>query len=114
MIIVRAVQLEDLDQLWILIGQATYGLTTLQISKEQLSERVEHSHFAMTRKSEKAAGEPYVLVMEDLTQHRLVGLSCIFSKTGGYEPFYSYRRVTESSYCELLNKVQEVETLHLE
>ena len=114
MTIVRAVQLSDLDQLWELLGQATYGLTTLQINKEQLSERVEHSHFAFTRKTEKPSGEPYVFVMQDTTSGQLVGLSCIFSKTGGYEPFYSYARVTESNYCELLNKVQEVESLHLQ
>ncbi len=114
MTIVRSVQLADLDQLWELIEQATYGMTTLQISKEQLSERVEHSHFAFTRKAEKPSGEPYVFVMEETADERLVGLSCIFSKTGGYEPFYSYARVTESNYCELLNKVQEVESLHLQ
>lgn len=112
--IVRAVCLEDLDQLWELVGRATYGLTTLQVSKEQLSERVEHSHFAFHRKTEKPSGEPYVFVMEDSLSKRLVGLSCIFSKTGGYEPFYSYRRVRESHYCELLNKIQHVESLHLE
>lgn len=112
--LVRAVRLEDMDQLWDLIAQATYGLTTLQITKEQLSERVEHSNFAFTRKTEKASGEPYVFVMEDTVSKSLVGLSCIFSKTGGYEPFYSYRRVRESNHCELLNQVQEVETLHLE
>ncbi|MEO8269729.1 MAG: arginine N-succinyltransferase [Aureliella sp.] len=114
MTIVRAVQLADLDQLWELLGHATYGLTTLQINKEQLSERVEHSHFAFTRKTEKPTGEPYVFVMEVTSSGQLVGLSCIFSKTGGYEPFYSYARVTESSYCEVLNKVQEVESLHLQ
>lgn len=114
MVLVRAVQIEDLDQLWELIGRATYGLTTLQISKAQLSERVEHSTFAFTRKTERASGEPYVFVMEEPAEGKLVGLSCIFSKTGGYEPFYSYRRVLESNYCELLDKTQEVETLHLE
>lgn len=114
MTIVRAVQIADLDQLWELLGRATYGLTTLQIDKDQLSERVEHSHFAFTRKTEKPSGEPYVFVMEDTSSGQLVGLSCIFSKTGGYEPFYSYARVTESNYCELLNKVQEVESLHLQ
>jgi arginine N-succinyltransferase len=112
--LVRAVQLADLDQLWALIEQATYGLTTLQISQEQLSERVELSHFAFTRKTEKASGEPYVFVMEEATDGRLVGLSGIFSKTGGYEPFYSYARITESNYCELLKRVQEVESLHLQ
>ncbi len=112
--IVRSVCLDDLDQLWDLVGQATYGLTTLQISKETLSERVEHSNFAFHRKTEKPSGEPYVFVMEDLSTGALVGLSCIFSKTGGFEPFYSYRRVRESQYCELLNKIQHVEYLDLE
>ncbi len=113
MIIVRAVRLDDLDDLWKLIEQATYGLTTLQISKEQLSERVELSNFAFTRKTEKASGEPYVFVMEETDTQQLVGLSCIFSKTGGYESFYSYRRVVESNSCEILGKTHEVELLHL-
>ncbi|MCA9134629.1 MAG: arginine N-succinyltransferase, partial [Planctomycetales bacterium] len=69
---VRAVKLEDLDQLWSLIEQSTYGLTTLQIDKEQLSERVEHSNFAFQRKTEKASGEPYVLVMEEVATGKLV------------------------------------------
>ncbi len=114
MVIVRAVRLADLDELWQLIEQATYGLTTLQINKEQLAERVELSNFAFTRKTEKASGEPYVLVMEDVSHGKLVGLSCIFSKTGGFEPFYSYRRVVETHHCELLGTTQQVESLHLE
>jgi arginine N-succinyltransferase len=112
--IVRAVQLDDLDQLWDLITSATYGLTTLQITKDQLSERVELSNFAFVRKTEKPSGEPYVFVMEDTTLGKLVGLSCIFSKTGGYEPFYSYRRVQETNHCKLLDKSQVVEFLQLE
>lgn len=114
MIIMRAVQLDDIDQLWGLIEQATYGLTTLQISKEQLTERVELSHFAFTRKVEKAAGDLYVFVMEDTSLSKLVGTSCIFSKTGGYEPFYSYRRVVETQRCELLDMDQRIESLKLE
>jgi len=113
LIIVRAVRLEDLDDLWQLIGQATYGLTTLQITKEQLSERVELSNFAFTRKTEKPSGEPYVFVMEETDTTHLVGLSCIFSKTGGFEPFYSYRRIVETNSCEILGKTHDVELLQL-
>lgn len=51
--------------------------------------------------------------MEDKSLGKLAGISSIFSKTGGYEPFYSYRRVTESNYCKLLNRTQTVETLQL-
>ncbi len=111
--IVRSVTLDDFDQLWGLIEQATYGMTTLQITREQLRERVELSNFAFGRSTEKASGEPYVFVMEDQDTGQLVGLSCIFSKTGGYEPFYSYRRVRESSYSELLDRKVETEYLQL-
>ncbi len=51
MIIVRAATLDDADQLWKLINQATFGMTTLQITREQLNERIECSHFAFTRKT---------------------------------------------------------------
>ncbi len=112
--IIRAVRLNDLDQLWDLIKHSTYGLTTLQISKEQLADRVELSNFAFTRKVERPSGEPYVMVMEDTSTGNLVGLSCIFGKTGGYEPFYSYRRVVETHFCEHLDMKKEVEVLVLD
>lgn len=111
--LVRSVTLDDFDQLWGLIEKATYGMTTLQISREQLRERVELSDFAFRRSTEKATGDPYVFVMEDPGSGQLVGLSCIFSKTGGYEPFYSYRRMTQTHYSDLLQKAVEVESLHL-
>lgn len=113
MIIVRSVTMDDLEQLWDLIGKATYGLTTLQITKKQLNERLEHSHFAFNRETEKPSGEPYVFVMEDIARGKLVGVSSIFSKTGGFEPFYCFRIVTENHFCELLDRTQTVETLQL-
>jgi len=113
MIVVRSVSPGDREQLWELMSKATYGLTTLQISKKQLAERLELSHFAFSRTTEKPAGEPYVFVMEDKSLGKLAGVSSIFSKTGGYEPFYSYRRVNESNYCKLLDRTQTVETLQL-
>ena len=114
MIIVRAATLDDADQLWKLINQATFGMTTLQITREQLNERIECSHFAFTRKTERPGSDIYVFVMEDLAKHQLVGTSCIFSKTGGYEPFYSYRRVVETARCELLGKSMQIESLQLQ
>lgn len=114
MFIVRAATLDDGDQLWALINQAAFGMTTLQITREQLNERIECSHFAFTRKTERPGSDIYVFVMEDLTTHRLVGTSCIFSKTGGYEPFYSYRRVIETARCELLGISQQFESLQLQ
>jgi len=113
MVIVREVGLDDLDALWGLIGQSNTGMTSLKIDKEQLADRIERSHFAFRRLTERAEGAPYVFVMQDLETGRLVGTSCIFSKTGGFEPFYAYRIVTESTHCELLNQTHEIHSLHL-
>ncbi|MFO0922684.1 MAG: arginine N-succinyltransferase [Pirellulales bacterium] len=113
-VVVRSVTSQDIDQLWDLIAQATYGLTTLQISKDQLTDRVELAEFAFKRKTEKPAGEPYVFVMEDLTAGKLVGTSCIFSKVGGYEPFYGYRIHEEEIHCSILHATRHVSSLHLE
>jgi arginine N-succinyltransferase len=112
--IVRAVQAGDLPQLWELIGQSTVGLTTLQITREQLLDRVELAVFAFNRKTEKPSGEPYLFVMEDTSRGKLVGLSCVFSKVGGFEPSYHYRIVQKKQHCESLQVTHDVTELHLE
>ncbi len=114
MTVVRSVTLDDIDKLWDLIGQATFGLTTLQITKDQLTERVELAQFAFQRKTEKPAGEPYVFVMEDMMAGQLVGISCIFSKVGGYEPFYAYKMVDRTIHCSALDATRHVTSLHLQ
>lgn len=91
MLIVRAARESDIDQLYDLIQKSAYGLTTLKISKEQLLERIEASQFAFKMKSGKPAGQPYVFVMEDLAYGKVVGTCAIYSKTGGYQPFYFYK-----------------------
>ena len=112
-VIVREVAIEDLDALWDLIGQANTGMTSLKINKEQLADRIERSHFAFRRLTERAEGAPYVFVMQDLNNGRLIGTSCIFSKIGGFEPFYAYRIVSERNRCELLKQTLEISALHL-
>jgi arginine N-succinyltransferase len=113
MTIVRSVRQDDIDQLWDLIRQATYGMTTLQITKDQLMERVEASAFAVQRKVERPDGNPYVFVMEDVHTGKLVGTSCIFSKIGGFEPFYGYKIIDSTHECEALNKSISTTELHL-
>lgn len=112
--VVRAVQADDLSQLWELIGQSTIGLTTLQITREQLLDRVERSVFAFHRQTEKPSGEPYLFVMEDVSRGKLVGMSCIFSKVGGFEPSYHYRLVSSKQHCDLLQVTHDITALHLE
>ncbi len=100
---IRAAKVEDIDSLMTMIASVTPGLTTLQLSRSQLLERIERSHFAFHRQSESHGGEPHVLVMEELATSRLVGTSTVYGKTGGYEPFYAYRLVTTIHHCPQLN-----------
>lgn len=110
---IRPVAAEDLDALWDLICQASAGMTSLQIDKPTLQDRLELSVFAFSRTTEKPEGAPYVFVMEDLSVGRLIGTSCIFSKTGGYQPQYSYRIETEKAISSTLSLEMMVHSLHL-
>lgn len=112
--VVRAVRIEDVDALYDLTRQADHGLTSLQIDRIRLHERVERSVFAFNRRSERPAGEPYVLVMEDLASSQLIGMCGVLAKTGGYEPVYAYRRVKSVRICPQLGVENSVESLHLQ
>ena len=113
MLIVRCVREEDLDSLFDLIQKSEFGLTTLKISKDELESRIERSLFALSQKDARPAGQPYVFVMEDLSNGRLVGTSAIYSKTGGFEPLYSYEIQKSIHASEELGVRKEIDTLHL-
>lgn len=99
---VRAVRIDDLDALHELVQAATRGLTSLQLDRARLLDRVEQSNFAFSRTSMSPRGEPYVLVLVDDTSGELVGTSTIYAKTGGYQPVYAYRLVETDHHSELL------------
>ncbi|MGI9470875.1 MAG: arginine N-succinyltransferase [Rubripirellula sp.] len=100
--VVRAVRIEDLDALFRLAQSATKGLTSLQLDRSRLLDRVEQSNFAFSRTGMSPRGEPYVLVLIDTETDELVGTSTVYAKTGGYQPLYAYRRVESDHRSELL------------
>ena len=113
MLVVRTARLGDLDPLFDLIGQSELGLTTLKISKEKLSRRIQDSIQAFARDDVKPAGQPYVFVMEDLANGQIVGTSAIYSKVGGFQPFYSYEIRPQRFESAQLDVCKEIPTLHL-
>lgn len=114
-LIIRAATLQDIDPLMEMIGSVTPGLTSLMLDRQRLLERIERSHFAFTRQSERPLGEPYVLVMEDRGTGKLVGTASVYSKSGGYEPIYVYRVVSTRHDCPPLGIInQQRQTLHLQ
>ena len=113
MLVVRCVREDDLDSLFDLIQKSEFGLTTLKISKNELESRIERSLFAFRKKDARPQGQPYVFVMEDVSNGRLVGTCAIYSKTGGFEPLYSYEIKKSVHSSEELDVHKEIDTLHL-
>lgn len=100
--VVRAVRIDDLDSLHQLVQSATRGLTSLQLDRSRLLDRVEQSMFAFSRIGPSPRGEPYVLVLVNTETGELVGTSTIYAKTGGYQPFYAYQIVESDHESEML------------
>lgn len=112
--VVRAVKIEDMDALYALVQSATRGLTSLQLDRQRLLDRVEHSVFAFSRVGMSPRGEPYVLVLANDETGELVGTSTIYTKTGGYQPLYAYQ-ITESVHeSEMLGVVHHRKSLQLQ
>lgn len=113
MLVVRAVQPGDIDALADLVKLATQGLTSLQLNRDQLFDRVEQSVFAFNRQGTSPRGEPYVLVMVDDESSEVMGTSTVYAKTGGYQPFYVYRHVSTEHFSEQLSINTQRERLEL-
>jgi arginine N-succinyltransferase len=107
--IVRAVTIDDLDALYALVQSATRGLTTLQLDRDQLLDRIEQSVFAFSRQGTSPRGEPYVLVLTNTKTGELVGTSTVYTKTGGYQPFYAYQ-ITQSEHRSELLDIEHTRT----
>ncbi len=113
MLVVRPAELDDLDDLFELIQLSELGLSTLKISKPRLEERIDESVRAFSKTDARPAGQPYVFVMEDLARHSIVGTSAIYSKVGGFQPFYSYEIKNESKRSGSIGVAKEIPYLSL-
>ena len=111
---VRAVRIEDLDHLHDLVQSATRGLTSLQLDRARLLDRVEQSVFAFSRSGMSPRGEPFVLVLVNDATGELVGTSTVYAKTGGYQPLYAYKLVESDHHSEMLGIQQHRTTLVLQ
>jgi len=113
MVIIRPVKLEDHDGLVALAHQETFGLTSLPKDARLLRTRILESLYAFHKPVQKPGGELYVFVMEDLAIGRVIGTSCIISKVGGFQPFYTYRIDVSIHDSQTLGIRKEIPTLHL-
>ncbi len=113
MLVVRPARIEDVDPLFELVQLSELGLSTLKISRDRLQERVEESVRVFFRETARPQGQPYVFVMEDLAHGKIVGTSAVYSKVGGFQPFYSYEIKSVVKKSEALGVEKEIQYLDL-
>ncbi len=113
MMLIRPVAYEDLDQLYALSAQARAGLTTLPHDRGVLDQTIQESMKSFEAVPQKPGGEGYLFVIEDLAKNKLAGTTAIFSKVGGFEPFYTYKIHTVTKKSKLLNVKKQIRYLKL-
>jgi arginine N-succinyltransferase len=90
MIVVRAVQTDDLDALVSLAQETGPGLTTFKPDRDALAARIERAKRTMEgRAAPHEAG--YFFVMEDTATRDVAGVCGLEVQVGLEQPFYNYR-----------------------
>ena len=112
MLVVRAINANDLDALYGLASQVGTGMTTLKPDMKMLGDRlaIACASFAETIPPEK---RDYMFVMEDTDTGRLAGVCAIKGAVGLEEPFYNYRIGTLVHSSRELDVFTRMETLYL-
>ena len=113
MLVVRPVALEDLDGVYKLAEKTGGGLTTLPPDKKRLSEKIRESQKNFEYKPSRPSGETYFLVMEDLENKKIVGTSALYSKVGGFQPFWTYELKKTVKESKVLGVKKEVQYLQV-
>lgn len=90
MMIIRPIEMSDLDQLLVLAERTGVGVTTLPANRELLEERILRSELSFKQKSDQLFCE-YIFALEDTDTNKVVGISAILSAIGMSEVWYSYR-----------------------
>lgn len=113
--VIRPIIQSDLDGLMDLLKDSGFGLTTLPSDPEVLMRRIKHSERSFEhREKDRPSGENYLFVMEEIFTGKIVGVSGIISKIGGFEPYYFYRLKSKTHQSKMLHVKRDVQSLHLE
>ncbi len=111
--LLRPVASGDLDSLEALAGLTGFGLTTIPRDRAVLERRIRQSEHAFAKVDASPGPEAYLFVLEDVTNKQVVGTCGVMSKTGGFEPFYTYRMETAVRESKELGVRKEIPILHL-
>jgi arginine N-succinyltransferase len=115
MYVLRPITLDDLPQLLELTRLTGFGLTTLPNDEKLMKRRIKESlrGFEQLADDDPPIGASYLFVLEHVPTRQICGTCGIWSKVGGFEPFYAFRIETSIHQSDVLHVRKEIQTLHL-
>ena len=91
-LIVRPVEINDLEDIYELSLSAQSGLSTLPKDKLLIREKIQKSLDSFKQNVTKPKDELYLFAMVDLTIKKVIGVSAILANVGNYDSFYAYKQ----------------------
>jgi len=113
MLIIRPVQTSDLEQVYQLARKAPAGLTTLPCDREKLGYKIRESVKNLDYPPSKAGGESFLFVLEDNESQTVIGTSAVFTKIGGFQPFWTYEIKSLKNTCSVLGVDKNIDYLQV-
>lgn len=98
-LIVRPARASDLDAICGLAELAGPGFTSLSVGRERLAQRITDSEESFAAKISEPKNERYLLILEDIDDGAIAGMSAVKSRVGNKAPFFNYKllRLTQAS-----------------
>ncbi|WP_054112561.1 arginine N-succinyltransferase [Marinagarivorans algicola] len=112
MLIIRPVAQRDLEDLLQLAHKAGQGMTSLPPCAETLQRTINKSQASFDSLTPRAE-DYFLLVLEDLDIHKVVGTAAIYARTDSKQAFYAYRVMPAIHYSHSLAKEVRSDVLHL-
>ena len=114
MMVIRPVEMTDLDDIVALAAKTGTGLTTLPNSPSHLKAKIEDSLGAFNKEDGDApCDECYLFVLEDTETGQVVGTSGVVAAVGTRKPFYTYKLNTEVHYSKSIDVYRKLNFLTL-
>ena len=110
-LVFRPVRLDDLDAVLHLSASGGRTLTTLPEDCGFLEKRIKRSVHAFYPEVSEPGNEAYTFVLEHIPTGEILGISAVYARTGGFDPFYTYECVRVSNDYEPLGIHEEIERL---
>jgi arginine N-succinyltransferase len=114
MFVIRPIKEDDLDGLMELLKDSGHGLTSLPKDRDIIKNKILISQRSFDHRGDRPNGESYLFVMEELFTGKIVGVSGIISKIGGFEPYYFYRLHEDERKSDMLGVTKNIQSLHFE